>query len=86
MLTHQQFADLVHDFNDHDMMAQSWHLLGNSERSRQHAAISRHAQRRIRAHVRERRRRLRAVLARSEHNIIGRMVVERILREEMDPR
>lgn len=85
MLTAQQFSNLMHDFNDHDLMAQSWHIVGNHERAREHAVIARLARRRIRAHVRERRRRLRAVLARSERNILGRMVVEQILREEMNP-
>jgi hypothetical protein len=86
MMTPPQLADVVSDCYTCRALARGYFIAGDDELARKHAAISRHAQRRIRAHVRERRRRLRAVLARSEHNIIGRMVVERILREEMDPR
>jgi hypothetical protein len=86
MLTPQQLGEVVEAASHHSEMAQTWYLIGATDHARDHAYIARIARRRIRAHVRERRRRLRAVIAHSEQNIIGRMVVEQILREEMDPR
>jgi alkylation response protein AidB-like acyl-CoA dehydrogenase len=83
MLTPQQLGAVIEAASHHSEMAQTWFRIGAKDHARQHAAIARQARRRIRAHVRERRRRLRAVLARSEHNIIGHMMVEQLLRKWM---
>lgn len=83
MLSSEQLSEVAVAACYHSEMAALWYTLGVEHHARDHAYIARHARRRIRAHVRQRRQHLRAVLARSEHNIIGRMVVEQILRGEM---
>ena len=82
-LTSAQLCEVVKDAYECKACAQGWYLLGNTERAKSSAATARHARRRLRAHVRERRRRLRAALDAAGRNIIGRMLADQLLKNEV---
>lgn len=82
-LTRWQFSDAIRAAWHFSVQAQTAHRAGDIGRARDYATIARHERKRIRAHVRERRRRLQAALCTYERNLIAPMLVRHLLAREI---